>query len=263
MNFSKYKIGMAAFLVASFICAGYSYALDLSIEPVKTQRAIGGKVRVNIYANSAVNLISFGIKLNFNPAVLQADTATTSTNKYYIPATQEGWLMVDTGGSQYTTPNVEVDNTTGFVRMIGGRLAGTPPTGLSGKVLLGYVVFNCVGNGLANLQVDLGKYHPNHPTQKFDNFVRLDGTVDEPTNIKTDIAWIYVDDTACKSNLNGDTKVNITDLNLLKAEFGRNDCSEPGKSCSADINADGKVNITDLNLLKAEFGRNDCPTFGN
>ena len=61
---------LATFLAALFLCAGYSYALDLSIEPAKTQRAVNEQFRVNIYATGAVNLISFGIKLTFDPAVV-------------------------------------------------------------------------------------------------------------------------------------------------------------------------------------------------
>ena len=31
--------------------------------------------------------------------------------------------------------------------------------------------------------MDLAKYHPEHPSKTFDNFVNIDGTVDESTNL--------------------------------------------------------------------------------
>lgn len=255
-------LGLITLLGSVFALSNYAYAVTLSVEPNKVQRAINGKARVLIYANDASALISMGIKVSFNPATLQVDSANTAK---YVDF-NNGFVMDADGNSattndQYTTPTIEVDNGNGSVTMIGGRLIGTATNGLNGKVLLGWIVFNCVGNGVANITVDLAKYHPSHPTQRFDNFVNLNGTVDEPTNANTVLGWIYVGDNACEGNLNADARVNVSDLNLLKAEFGRNDCSQPGKNCVGDINVDGRVNVADLNLLKAEFGRNDCPSF--
>jgi hypothetical protein len=64
----------------------------------------------------------------------------------------------------------------------------------------------------------------------------------------------------CYTNFNypSDLKVNLSDLGLLKGEYGNNECSE-SNPCSADANNDGKVNLQDLGLLKNEYGRQDCP----
>ncbi len=65
---------------------------------------------------------------------------------------------------------------------------------------------------------------------------------------------------ACECNANmtsGDCKVNLTDLGVLKSEFGRTNCSI-ADPCDADTNNDNKVNLTDLMVLKSEFGRTNC-----
>jgi hypothetical protein len=259
MRLRRYRVGVAAFLAVFFLCAGISYALDLSIEPANAQRAVGNQVRVNIYATSAANLISYGINLTFNPLVLQA----ASAQKYFNSSTLGGWLM-DADGSaattndQYTTPNVEINNTTGSVTMIGGRLIGNATTGLSGKVLLGHVIFNAIGNGNTNLALSVAKPPP------FDNFVGLGPS---PTVYDADIApvtapankgVVCIKANACVGNLNTDAFVNLVDVGLLKTEYGRTDCNAPGPGCLSDFNLDGFVNLVDVGIQKKDYGRTDC-----
>jgi hypothetical protein len=259
MKIKGSKLGLAVFLAVSFICAGVSIALDVTVEPTNAQREVGGKVRVNIYANNASNLISYGIKLTFNPAVLQAQSA----QKYFNPSTLEGWLM-DADGStgttndQYTTPNAEIDNTNGSVTMIGGRLIGVTTTGLSGKVLLGHVVFNAVGNGNSNLALSVAKAPP------FDNFVGLgtppvvfDGDI-APVGSPVNKGVVCIRASACEGNLNTDAFVNLVDVGILKQEYGRTNCNAPGPGCLSDLNLDGFVNLVDVGIQKADYGRTDC-----
>jgi hypothetical protein len=53
-----------------------------------------------------------------------------------------------------------------------------------------------------------------------------------------------------QGDLNGDGKVNITDLSILLSNWAKTAPSPAG----ADINADGKVNITDLSILLSHWG---------
>ena len=62
---------------------------------------------------------------------------------------------------------------------------------------------------------------------------------------------------SCQADINGDGKVGVKDIGIMKAETGRDNCYTV--PCQADINGDGKVNIEDREILKAEFGRDDCP----
>jgi len=250
--------GLAAICAAFFCFAGVASALEIAIEPQNAQIAPGNKVKVNIFADIATDLISMGVKVSFDPLVLSVDSAS----KYEDVA--NGWLLDADGDpgttdDQYNSPLIEIGSNS--VTMIGGH--GPSSAGLDGKVLLGWIVFQAIGPGTSDIGVDLARYHPNDPTETYDNFVSFDGTtatVDEPTNLSTDLGAVYVGDDACEGNINGDGFVNFGDLALLKQNFFT-DCSTlaPGELCVGDINGDGFVNFGDLALMKQDFFRADCP----
>lgn len=205
-----------------------------------------------------------GVKVTYTPSVFEVVEA----HKYEDFA--DGWVMdadgVDDGTpDQFFLPEVEIDVDTvadnGLVTMIGGRLMGGDTIGLSGKVLLGWIKFKAVGIGTSPLGIDLAREHPNHPTNTFDNFVRLDGQVDEPTVVS--FPEFCVKDDACEGDGNYDGFVNFADLALLRANFGTN-CSSlpPGTPCLGDFNGDGYVNFGDLAVLRRDFGRDDCQSCG-
>jgi hypothetical protein len=261
MILMKHKVGMVALLVTFFAFAGVSYALDLTIEPASAQRTVGGKVRINIYANSASNLISYGIKLTFNPAVLQVESA----GKYFNASTLDGWLMDADGlagttpSDQYTTPDPVIDPA-GSVTMIGGRLTGTSTTGLSGKVLLGYVVFNAVGNGNSNLALSVAKAPP------FDNFVApgtpptvYDGDV-APVGNPTNKGIICVAVGAIPGDVNGNGAIDSGDFALLRTAMGKS-YPDPSYNVKADFNGNGAVDSGDFAILRANMGKTalTCP----
>jgi hypothetical protein len=168
-----------------------------------------------------------------------------------------------TTADRYTTPAVEIDNAGGTVTMIGGRLMGASTAGLSGedgKVLLGWIVFEAVSEGASALHVDLGKYHP-EPPLTFDNFVKVGGEVDEPTNVPADLGEICVVDSACQADLNQNSRVDMNDFGRLKASMGTQ-FPDPEYDVIADINANGRIDMNDFGALKAEMGTDNCPDCG-
>ncbi len=234
-------------------------SMTIVLEPANAQREVGGKVRVHIYADNADTLISMGVQVSFDPAILQVVDA----KKYEV--FEDGWVM-DADGSdattddQYTTPAVEIDNINGTVTMIGGRLIGSSTEGLSGKVLLGLVVFEAIANGTSNLNVDLGKYHPNDPADTFDNFVTVGGTVDEPTNVPGDLGVIcVVSELACEGDVNGDGVVNPLDAFIFKNAFP-SAFGESNYNSICDLNGDGAINPLDAFIFKTDFPRSNCPS---
>jgi hypothetical protein len=63
-----------------------------------------------------------------------------------------------------------------------------------------------------------------------------------------------VNATLLPGDIDGDNKVNITDLGLLADSFGRSQ-GQTGFNPNADLNDDNKVDITDLGLLADSFGK--------
>ena len=59
----------------------------------------------------------------------------------------------------------------------------------------------------------------------------------------------------CHSDIDGNNKVDLADLVVLKGEFL---VSCPPSACSADITGDSKVDLSDLVIIKAEFLRSNC-----
>lgn len=249
-----------AFIVAGLLFATSSNALELELTPSKAIRENGDKVRVKIFANNATALISMGVKVSFNPAVLQVETAKKNTDF------TQGWIMDADGDSgtqndQYTLPVVEIDNTAGTVIMIGGRITGTSTQGLSGKTLLGWIDFNAIALGASDLSVDLGKYHPQHPDKTYDNFVNLNGGVDEPTNAVTILGKICVTVDTCPTDLNVDGVTDMQDWLAFGEAWGRTDCNAPLlEICECDLNGDGTCDMQDWLKFGETWGRTDCPT---
>ena len=61
---------------------------------------------------------------------------------------------------------------------------------------------------------------------------------------------------SCRTDINEDDQVDFDDMEILRFEFGRNDCYT--NPCLTDLNDDGNVDNEDVKLLGAEFGRDDC-----
>jgi len=178
-----------ALLSAIFVFSTVSYALEITIEPSDGDLQVHGQSRVYIFATSAESLISMGIEISFDPEVLEV---VTSEKNDVLDNPANVWRMtiVKNDGTtlSHNTPPVQWDNTAGTVTLIGGHSyenmqTGVSTSGLSGKVLLGWIDFRAKADGQSNISVDLARYHPLHPTKTFANFVSLNTGVDEPTNL--------------------------------------------------------------------------------
>lgn len=72
---------------------------------------------------------------------------------------------------------------------------------------------------------------------------------------------IILNEDVCKSDINKDGSVNLTDFSILSACFGKRstETDEAGNSCArADINGDGVIDRTDFTCLKSQYGQ-ACP----
>lgn len=254
---SFWKGGVTTLICSVFLFAGVASALDIVLEPDNAQREVGDKVRVHIYADNAVDLISMGFKVSFNKDILQVESAS----KYEEDA-DTSWVMDADGDpattdDQYRTPPVEIDNTNGVVTMVGGNIKGESTTGHSGKVFLGWIVFEAIANGNSNLEVNLGRYNPN-PGKTYHNFVRLDKAVDEPTNVPGDLGIICVKDGAHPGDINGNGYVEPGDYAALRQAMGKG-FPDSDYNVLADLNGNGYVEPGDYAILRSHMGQACLP----
>lgn len=63
---------------------------------------------------------------------------------------------------------------------------------------------------------------------------------------------------SCPGDLDMEGDVDGSDLALLAAYFGRNDC-DAVPQCQGDFDKDDDVDVSELETFAADFGRNDCP----
>ena len=231
-------LGLVVAVVVGF-SAGMAWALpDVDLNPSYAQRNSGGKVRMHIEMTGATNLLSMGIKVTFPADKLQVGSASKNT---------EVWKFAD-GGFVSTAPEVEIDNTNGVVKMIGGRLK----PGVSGDVLLGWIVFNCTGTGAAPVSIGLANPSP------YDNFVREDKTVDDGGVGFTGATICIVAENACEGDFNGDGGVTMPDSLVFRAAFPST-FGAANYNPACDFNGDGAVTMPDSLVFRSDFPRTNCP----
>jgi len=91
------------------------------------------------------------------------------------------------------------------------------------------------------------------PTNDFEGDLRiLDGDNDGIARVDIGADEFNV----CEGDFDGDGDVDVSDLAVFVADFGRTDCSD---DCEGNFNNDGDVGGSDLAVFAADFGRTDCP----
>ena len=246
----KLGILMAMFFVLAMVVPAWAQP-DVSLNPEYAQRNVNGKVRMHIEMTGAIDLLSMGVKVTFPADKLQVDTAEKNTDV---------WRFADLGTApEAYYPEVEIDNAggtgTGTVKMIGGRLE----PGVSGDVLLGWIVFQCstTNTGAADVTVELANPSP------YDNFVRQGSTPENPLVDDDDIAFngaiiCIVTSDACEGDFNGDGGVTMPDSLVFRGAYP-SVFGDANYNPSCDFNADGGVTMPDSLVFRGDYPRTDCP----
>jgi len=200
-------------------------------------------VRMHIEMTGATELLSMGVKVTFPTDKLQVESASKNTEVWRFEELEPDPLAY--------APEIVIDNANGTVTMIGGRLK----PGVSGDVLLGWIVFNCsdTNTGAASVTVSLANPSP------YDNFVREDGTVDDGSISFNGATICIVAADACEGDFNGDGAVTMPDSLVFRSAFP-SVFGDPNYNPACDFNGDGAVTMPDSLVFRTDFPRTDCPS---
>jgi len=179
---------------------------------------------VNVKISEATNVSYFDFKLTFNNSVIKAWEATLEA--FFPPS---------------STSTIEVNNASGYVRVIALLEPSEPPR--SGSGILSTITFHVEGNGSTMLHfMDIQlKDNKSHllPLESFD------GTFSN---------------TALTGDVNSDGKVDIQDVAIVSGAFGSYLYSplHPRWDPRADIapvgKPDGRVDVLDVAIVRQAFG---------
>ena len=230
------KIGMffvGMLLVISLVVPVWSQ--EVSLNPFYAQRNLDGKVRMHINMTGATNLLSTGFKVIFPVDKLQVESAIKNTDVWKFEPLEPD--------SKAYLPEVEVDNINGVVKMIGGRL-----TGVSGDVLLGWIVFQCsdTNTGEASVTVELANPPP------YDNFVGEKPAPEQNAPVYDgDIIFTGADISivafgALEGDFNNNGIIDTLDVRSFKS-------AQSAYDPAADFNANGVVDTLDVRTFKGDM----------
>lgn len=221
-------LSMGLFLLSGAVNA---IAEDLAVEGYFTTD--GPAVKAEIYANinDSHPVLSYGVKLNYDPSQMTVVSATKNEAVWYMGDGTEA------GNKNYMNPDT---GTAGKVIIVGGKLdTSAPLAGVTGRrVLLGKVLFSRSSTSYKPvLSLDYAKAEP------YSNFVGTDGgQLDNSSSIEMSIEVKELGD----ANQSG--SITPADINAVKANI-----SSASYHVFMDCNCDGKLSPADINCIKLKI----------
>jgi hypothetical protein len=215
------SVVMAAIVFAA--CPGVAAEVNVYAEGAYTDT----NCTVFIYGDITPAILSFGVKLTYDPAALTVTSAEKNEAVWYMgtPSAKEPYM------------NPEI-STPGEVVFIGGKLDTAAPTaGVSGsRILLGKVVFSHSGATMPPaITLDNGR------SGDYDNFVGTDGAVKDGAGVAFTGVTIRE-----RGDANADGAINVQDMAAVKYYMTNGGVASPWKDC----NADGNINVQDMACVK-------------
>jgi hypothetical protein len=198
---------------------------------------VGETFYIEVQLDGAVDLFAWQFQLSFDPNLIECVGAWRPSHHIFEAHTS---ILVPPF----------INNEQGYVLCGSTLLDGD--SGVSGDGTLAQVGFQILKAPQANetLTSDLSFVHPDaHNAGTY--VVLTNGEVVDVQN--TDGRYEY-HDPAILGDVNGDGKVDITDVALTSAAFGSYP-NRPKWNPACDINRDGKVDIQDLSRVSAYFGK--------
>jgi len=256
--------GMTVFLcLAVLSMIAFSPALSSAAEVYLEGAYDEAVLDVYIYADfTEANVISYGVRLNYDPVELAVVSASKTSNfpdGDPTPYTSNATVWELGEGTNKDNPVPDTTTYPGAVVFKGGILNESDPTAgvvNQTRVFLGKVQFGPGTGGVIPATPNLTlTYAEGDGTGSYKNFVRYDDGGDTPGQVLDGPGIVFrpVNYTTprditrrCDANRNG--AVTPADINAVKNFIGNLDAP-----CFTDCNNNGSVSPSDINRVKSEI----------
>ncbi len=224
-----------------------SFGADVDIygEGVVTE----DELAVYLYADLSVdNLLSYGVKLNYDPAELTVIDVSKDVDP--IPYTSNGtkWYLGNDSASYKNNPEPDF-STPGEVILIGGKLDPVDPEkGVSSgaRIFIGMITFQAADGEMPLNPLLSLSYAKGDGTSPYKNFVRLDAQLPQVLDgISVLFGSVLV---LPQGDADGNGRLTPRDINALKANIG--DANAP---CYMDCDGNGTITPRDLSCVKTKI----------
>ncbi|MFZ1598774.1 MAG: dockerin type I domain-containing protein, partial [Anaerolineae bacterium] len=193
----------------------------VSVETNGAPVVAGTEFTVTVAARDVFNLGGFEFTLVYDPAILQAITATLAP----FPAS---------GGRPFSAPAPVIDQATGRITFGAFSLGALP--GVSGVGALASVRLHALGSGVSALHLDAAQ---------------VANTAGGGLRTETTDAQITV--SGCAGDVNGDGEVSVTDIQAVSEHWGAQ-LGQPAYASLYDLDGDGDIDVADAQWVAGRFG---------
>ncbi len=204
---------------------------------------------VNLYADiTDNNVLSYGVKLIFDPGELTVSSAQKDMNPTPFTDNPTKWYLGDSSAAYRNNPDPDI-STPGEILFIGGKLDPSDPTSgvLAGnKIFLGQARFTPAGADMPEQPVMSITYARDAGTGPYDNFVRLNtGTPEVLDSSNVEFGSLII---AAAGDADGNGSIRPSDINGIKSQIGN-----PNAPCYVDCDGNGSITPSDINCIKAKL----------
>ena len=193
----------------------------VSVEANGAPVVAGTEFTVTVAARDVFNLGGFEFTLAYDPAILQAITATLAS----FPAS---------GDRPFSAPAPVIDQANGRITFGAFSLGALP--GVSGAGDLASVRLRALGSGISDLHLDAAQ---------------IANAAGGGLRTETTDAQITV--SGCAGDVNGDGEVSVADIQAVSEHWGALS-GQPAYASLYDLDGDGDIDVADAQWVAGRFG---------
>lgn len=231
----------------ALVVPGLSFGADVDIygEGVVTE----DELVVYLYADLQVDhLLSYGIKLSYNPDALTVIDASKDVDPIPYTLNETRWYLGNTSASYKNNPDPDFA-TPGEVILIGGKLdPADPEKGVPGgtRIFIGMITFQAADGEMPLNPLLTLSYAKADGTSSYKNFVRLDDQVPQVLDgTYVSFGSVIV---LPQGDADGNGSVTPRDIRAIKPSIG--DGNAP---CYMDCDGNGSITPKDIRCIKTKI----------